>query len=148
MQLFKPKGDNDTILQIGCDKLSVLKPYGDNPDFKPSTTYKINNNRIEGKIDGLDSVKQAANLALTIERFEHLIYSLDYGNELNGFIGKPRDYATGDIERRILEALIQDDRIEGIEDFALSFSGESAIISFTIISTFGNFKMERGVLLG
>lgn len=129
--------------------MSVLKTYGaDTISYKPSTTYQLKGNHIVGMIDGLDAVKQSANLILNVDRFEHPIFSWDYGNELKSFIGKPREYIRGEIERRIRESLLEDDRIEDIKDFALSFSGECALISFTVQSQFGEFDMERSVALG
>ncbi len=129
--------------------MSVLKTYGaDTISFKPSTTYQLKGNRIVGMIDGLDAVKQSANIILNVNRFEHPIFSWDYGNELKDFIGKPREYIKGETERRIRESLLEDDRIEDITNFTLSFEGEYALGSFTVISQFGEFDMERSVALG
>lgn len=129
--------------------MSVLKTYGaDTWSYKPSTTYQLKDNRIVGMIDGLEAVKQSVYLILNIERFEHFIYSWDYGNELSQFLGKPREYIKGDIERQITESLLEDDRIEGITNFTLSFNGECALISFTVRSIFGDFEMERSVEIG
>jgi len=128
--------------------LSVLKTYGPDTGFKPSKTYRLNGDRLEGVIDGLDAVKQSANFILGVERFEYPIYSKDYGTELNDLIGARRSYVAGDIERRIAEALAEDDRITGIEDFTLTFDRENAFIKFTVLSDFGEFDIERGVPIG
>ncbi len=127
--------------------MSVLKTYGDDKSIKPSRTYKLQDNIIEGVIDNIDAVKQSASLILSVDRFEHPIYSLDYGSELKDLIGKDRNYVRGDIKRRILESLKEDDRISGIKDFKISFEKEVANVSFTVISTFGEFNMERGITL-
>lgn len=124
--------------------MSVLKTYGmgAEDDFHPSLTYRISGNRIQGKIDGLDAVKQAVDLLLSTERYEYVIYSWDYGSETKDMIGHSRQYIQGDLERRISEALEQDDRVTGIADFALTFSGETATASFTVKTEFGDFEQE------
>lgn len=128
--------------------MSVLKTYGTNTDFKPSKTYRLQGKRLAGFIDGLDAVKQAVFFILNTERFEYPIYSNDYGVETQDLIGASRSYVVGDIERRITEALLQDDRITSIEDFNISYDRENANISFTVITTFGEFEAERSVPIG
>ena len=51
---------------------------------QPSLTYELNlkEKTIAGYIDGLEAVKQAVVKILQTRRFEHLIYSSNYGQEL------------------------------------------------------------------
>ena len=124
--------------------MSVLKTYGaeDADTFHPSLTFKIDGDRIQGKIDGLEAVKQAVDLTLSVERFEYEIYSWDLGLETKDLIGKSREYVRGDLERRIREALAEDDRVTGLSDFDVSFSGETATATFTVNTEFGNLSEE------
>ena len=101
-----------------------------------------------GKIDGLEAVAQAVKLILSTERFRYLIYSNDYGVEMDELIGKPRSLVAGDIQRRIEEALGQDDRVTGVEDFELTFDGEAAHVKFTVTTQFGGITEERSVPFG
>nr|WP_313785006.1 DUF2634 domain-containing protein [Paenibacillus larvae] len=39
-------------------------------------------------MDGLEAIRQAVHKILHTERYEHLIYSPDYGSELTGLIGQ------------------------------------------------------------
>lgn len=128
--------------------MSVLKTYGDDTSFKPSLTYRIKDDRIEGRIDGLDAVKQAIELMLSTERFEHEIYSWDYGVETKDLIGADRELVKGDLERRVREALAEDDRITGISDFTISFDRENANVTFTVNTIFGDIPEERSVAIG
>ena len=127
--------------------MSVLKTYGAQAGFKTSQTYELKGNRLERKIDSLEAVKQSVTLMLITDRFAHIIYSWDYGNELQRFIGKDRAYTKGDIERRIRESLFEDDRVEGISEFSLNFERESALISFKVDCIFGTFEVERSVVI-
>lgn len=128
--------------------MSVLKTYGeDTTSFKPSLTYQIKGNHIEGKIDGNEAVKQAIDLLLSTERFEHLVYSTDYGLETQDLIGADRETVRADLQRRITEALAEDDRIEGIEDFHIEFDREVANVTFTVKTIFGSIEEERSVAI-
>lgn len=129
--------------------MSVLKTYGSDTDtFHPSKTYQIRGNHIEGMIDGKDAVKQAVDLLLSTERFEFEIFSADYGIETRDLIGSRREFVQGDMERRISEALAEDDRITGISDFNISFDRENAIVTFTVKTVFGDIPEERSVTVG
>lgn len=129
--------------------MSVLKTYGDDADsFHPSKTWRLSGNRLQGMIDGIDAVAQAVDLMLSTERFYYDIFSFDYGVELADLIGKDRSFVRADIQRRIEEALSEDDRITGISDFEISFDREAAIVSFTVNTIFGDIFEERGVELG
>lgn len=114
---------------------------------QPSLTYKIDfeKGRIVGMTDGLDAVKQAVFLILQTERYQYLIYSSDYGCELRGLIGREPLFVRSELKRRITEALLQDDRIEDVTNFDIEINGDSALVRFTVVSVFGEFKVEQEV---
>jgi len=129
--------------------MSVLKTYGDDVDgFHPSKTWRLSGNHIQGMIDGQEAIMQAVELILSTERFMYDIFSYDYGVEFSELIGKDRAFVLADIERRISEALEEDDRITGISNFNIDFDREAAKVSFTVNSIFGDFDEERNVELG
>lgn len=82
-------------------------------------THKIivDKNRVGGYVDELDALKQAIYLILNTERYKFIIYSWDYGIELVDLFGKPIPYIKSEVQRRIEEALLQDNRIESCTDF-------------------------------
>ncbi|MNI56038.1 hypothetical protein D3C73_1110210 [compost metagenome] len=98
-------------------------------------------------VDGVDAVKQAAMKILYTERFEHMIYSFNYGSEWTGLIGRHSLFFQTEFIRRVREALLQDDRIKGIEDIRFAFQGDEALISFTVVSLYGNFQLEKGMMV-
>lgn len=106
-----------------------------------SRTYRIDweKGRIAGFVDGLEAVKQAVYLILHTERYEHLIYSTNYGSELKGLIGKDPLFVQSEIKRRIREALMQDDRIEDVTNFYFQFNEDAVTVRFTVVTTFGSF---------
>lgn len=112
--------------------------------IETSRTYSIDwiNGRSQGITDGLDAIKQAVYKALETVRFDHLIYNDDYGSELQGLQGRSEGYVRSEIQRRISEALLQDERITAIEDFTISITGDEALCNFRVVSTFGDFRSE------
>lgn len=85
----------------------------------PSRTFRMNHNTLTiiGTIDEIQAVEQAVFLILNTERYEWLIHSWDYGVELHNLIGKDVEYCIPEIERRVREALLQDDRITAVQNF-------------------------------
>jgi len=114
---------------------------------QPSLTYGIDfeKGRIVGMIDGLEAVKQAVFLILQTERYRYLIYSADYGSELEGLIGRDPLFVRSELKRRIREALLQDDRIEDVTNFDIQINGDSALVRFTVVTIFGDFEAEQEV---
>jgi phage baseplate assembly protein W len=111
---------------------------------QPSLTWKIDfdKGRIVGMTDGLDAIKQAVIMILKTERYEHLIYSFNYGSELKGLVGAEPGFIRSDLKRRIKEALVQDDRIDDVTDFDITIDGDSATVNFTVVSSLGSFRQE------
>ncbi len=108
-------------------------------------TYKVNfeENYIAGEINDLDAIKQAVYKILYTERFNYLIYSWDYGVEFENLIGKDYEFIVGDLQRRIEEALLQDDRIKKIENLNIKKDKKDSIsVSFIVVSKYGNVEME------
>lgn len=129
--------------------MSVLKTYGsDTTSFKPSKTYRLTGDRVEGKTDGKAAMLQAIDLMISTERWRYLIYSGDYGIELEELFGKSRPYVEADVERRITESLLEDDRISEVKDFTISFEGDTAKVTCTAVTIFGSVDVERSVTLG
>lgn len=100
---------------------------------------------ITGTIDEVRAVEQAVFLILNVERYEWLIYSWNYGFEKKSLIGKPVDFCIPEIERRVKEALLQDDRITAVENFQFEVNKKKVLTTFTVISIFGPIFTEMEV---
>ncbi|MCI9466901.1 MAG: DUF2634 domain-containing protein [Ruminiclostridium sp.] len=90
--------------------------------------------------DQLEAVEQAVFLILNTERYDWLIHSWNYGVELRGLIGKPLAYCVVEIQRRVTEALLQDDRITAVEDFSFESGKKRVLTTFRVVSIFGAFR--------
>ena len=133
---FLPQG-TDTDLNINIATTSIV----------PNKSYrmKIADEKILGNIDELDAIAQACYKILNTERYQYVIYSWNYGIELQDLFGKPIPYVYSELPRRIKEALTQDDRINSVEDFELSYDKGNVLAKFTVKSNLGNIEMEKGV---
>ena len=122
------------------------KTYSDKTyKIKLSELIGYNNDRIHGYTEGINAVKQAIYLILNIERYRFPIYSWDYGVELEDLFGKPMPYVISEVQRRITEALLQDDRIIEVNDFEFEPNGKNLHVTFTVTTTFGDIEVEKDV---
>ena len=114
-------------------------------ETETSNTYKINQqkNNINGFIDDIEAVKQSVYLILNIERYKYLIYDWDYGFEIVDLIGQDINIIQVEIQRRICDALRQDDRIKDINDFSFETQKNKLIVYFTIETIFGSYQMQN-----
>lgn len=114
---------------------------------QPSKTYKIDleKSKIKGYIDELEAIKQSIYKILNTERYKYLIYSWNYGIELEDLFGEPIPYVYSELKRRISEALTQDDRIESVDAF--SFTNKKGVVSatFTVHTIYGDVDAEKEV---
>ena len=113
----------------------------------PSKTFKLDreNSCVVGMADGLEAVRQAVYLILNTERYQWLIHSWGYGAELQSLVGKPPDFCVAEIERRVREALLQDDRIRSVENFTFEVSKKTIAAQFTVVSIFGEVPVGAEV---
>lgn len=113
----------------------------------PSKTFRLNHNNltVTGTIDQIQAVEQAVFLILNVERYQWLIFSWNYGVELHNLIGKDPEYCIPEIERRIREALLQDDRITAVENFQFKVNKKKVLTIFTVFSIYGNINAEKVV---
>ena len=114
---------------------------------QPSLTWYINKEtgRIQNSVSGLAAVRQAVEIILNVERFRWQIFLPSSGVQLNDLLGLNFGYVALELQRRIKEALAQDDRILGIADYQRTQKDVFLLASFTVNSVFGDFATETEV---
>ena len=115
---------------------------------QPSKTYRmyLDGDYINGTCDSLEAVKQSIYKTLNTERYHYIIYSWNYGVEFVDLIGQPISYVCSEIQRRIEEALLQDDRIESVSDFEFDTSNKHEVVcTFVVHTIFGDIAEEKVV---
>lgn len=120
-------------------------------DFKikelPTKTYHLDGNRVYGYTDGLEAIKQAIYLALNTERYKYIIYSWNYGVELEDLFGKPIPLVLAELERVIKEALLVDTRIIKVDNFKFESQQNKVSVTFTVSTIFGDIETGKEVLI-
>lgn len=114
----------------------------------PGKDYKIDTerNEINGDCDELDAMAQVVYKILNTERYQHIIYSWNYGIELQDLFGMPVYYVCPELQRRIEEALLQDDRITSVTDFEFDTTEKRTVkATFTVNTIYGAIQSERAV---
>ena len=87
--------------------------------------------------------------AVLTERFAHVIYSTDYGSEIEQALKQPsRKAVEAELERVITEALLVDPRTELVKDFAFQWEGNAVKVSFTAVPVIGESARLEVVLNG
>lgn len=114
---------------------------------QPNKTYKmlIEDEKVLGDTGELEAIEQACYKVLNTERYRYVIYSWNYGIELQDLFGKPIPYVFSELPRRIREALIQDDRVSDVRNFDLSNQKGNVLAKFEVVTEKGIIKMEKGV---
>lgn len=90
-------------------------------------------------------MRQAVEIILNVERFRWQIFLPSSGVQLNDLLGLNFGYVALELQRRIKEALAQDDRILGIADYQCTQKDDFLLASFTVNSVFGDFATETEV---
>lgn len=131
------------MIPANNDDLKVDFQFGE----LPTNTFhlRISKDSITGFTDRLQAMVQAIYLILSIERFEHLIYSWNYGIELADLFGQPISFCIPEIRRRITEALLQDTRITAVDEFEFEHSRGTVHTSFLVHTIYGDIEAEKAV---
>ena len=115
---------------------------------QPSLSYKmrLEKERIERNVDGIEAVKQMIYKTLMTDRYRFEIYDWNYGVELDDLLGKPKEFVKAELPRRIEDALIIDDRVEEVTDFEFTDIDKTTLaVKFTVKTIFGNVEAEKEV---
>ena len=125
---MRPSNRNLIVTQIGQNEVT--------------RTYKVDsyNKRIIGTTDGQPAIEQAILKNFDTERFAYVIYSKNYGIELEKYIGKDYDFIRSDLQRAIEECLLVDARIYSINNLQFTQEGLD-YMSITM-----DIETEQGVL--
>ncbi|MEG2383245.1 MAG: DUF2634 domain-containing protein [Oscillospiraceae bacterium] len=116
----------------------------------PSKNYRMDIKRetVNGDCDGTEAMKQVIYKILNTERYEHIIYPWFYGIELSDLVGQPDPYVFSEVERRICEALTQDNRIMTCSDFEFEKTNKKSLhVSFRVKTKFGSMDSETEVTI-
>ena len=127
--------DNEELLNkyhiVGYDMMFDTNYYGE---------------RIMGYVDNLQAIKQAVYHILMVERYSYIIYSDNYGVELEQYIGRDFDYLAATIQDTLKDALMYDLRITDVIVTNIEkLKSDTVKVDFTVYSIYGNLQMEVNI---
>lgn len=118
---------------------------------QPTKTYKMElykGNYILGFVDSQKAMEQAIYKIIRTERYKYIIYSWNYGIELEDLFGMPVEYCVVELERRVSEALLQDNRITAVHTFEFDTESERGTVmikKFIAETVFGKIQIDNGL---
>ena len=117
-------------------------------DTNPTLTFQIYHGRIRNKFDGRAAMKQAIDKILKTERFVYPIYTDQYGNDLYDLVGESRDYAMVEVERMIVEALEDDDRVNEVKITEIKpVERDKLAVTGICLTVYGDIPIDEEVSL-
>lgn len=108
----------------------------------PTNTFLVNPDaeQIAGMDGGLEAMRQAVEIILTTKRFNHQIYTSNFGAELDDLIGEDPDYIESTLPERIRDAFSVDDRILSEQNYNFVQNGDTMLVTFDVTTVFGTFN--------
>lgn len=118
-------------------KTSVI-PVEYEIDFE---TCKLTGRLVKGK----DAIRIWVHKALLTTRYKYIIYSWDYGHEIEELIGKNynHDFISAEVKRFIEECLSVNPYILSIDNFSCRFEGKELFCDFTVHTQFGEVSINE-----
>lgn len=117
------------------------KPIATDKEYE----FDFNNNTLTGRIlEGKKALKMWIYKALLTKRYIYPIYSWDYGQDLEELIGQgcEYDFIKSEVERRVTECLLVNERITRCHGFDINLINETLLIAFTAETTFGEVTIN------
>lgn len=95
-------------------------------------------------LEGLEAIKTWVWKALNTERFKYIIYSWDYGNEIETLISKPYtpSYTQAEVTRYVEEALLINPYIKSIYRIESKFNNGKLNINLKLSTVYSDLDLE------
>lgn len=107
--------------------------------------FKIKDGKMY-QVEGKEAIKIWLWKIFQTPRYRYLIYSWDYGHELEEFIGQgfSKELIESEAKRLVEEAIwpTLDGYVEDIKEFEVDFIDDVLSINFTVITPYGEVKMD------
>lgn len=133
-----------TLPQSGID-LSRGVAFQD----QPSLTWIADpvTHRLRGRGDNLEAVRQAVEIIVNVERFKWQIYSPNFGVDLDNLLARDAGYVASELQRRLADAILPDNRLLGISGFSYAVDGPVMTAAVTVSTVFGDINTTLEVTL-
>ena len=141
---------SETVLPTEMNTVADNYGYPTNIVFvrEPSYTHKLNldSQTVSDFVDNKEAYRQAVVKLLSTERYDHIIYTTNYGVELRSLFGMSIYYVVPELVRRITEAVMQDDRTTDVYGFDFDTTKKGVVsVKFHASSIYGDVEIEKEV---
>jgi Protein of unknown function (DUF2634). len=135
MSLFPTYIEEDQDLETYVEANQTPKEY--EIDFE---TGQLTGNIVEG----IEAIKVWIWLAMRTARYRYVVYSWDYGNELEDLIGKgyTDEYIKSEVERMVEDALLVNENISSVTGFEVTRNIDKISVSFTANTLYGEVNIN------
>lgn len=138
-EILFPFIDYQKAKELVKDK-SIPKEYA--WDFS-NNNFILQNGRMV-ILEGVEAIKVWIYKMFKTPRYRYLIYSWNYGHELENFIGD--GYSAGivrnEVKRLVEDALALNSRIKGVSNLKVSFEKAKLNVSFTALTDYGEVSVN------
>ena len=128
---FMTRGADTTMLKI----VDTHKEYA----------FNFEEGKLIGKVlEGKEALKVWIYKALLTTRDTYPIYTWDYGQDLDELIGRgyEKGFIESEVERRIKECLLVNEKIKGCNNFEISLLNDNLQVSFTVETIYGEVAIN------
>ena len=96
------------------------------------------------KVEGKDALKVWIYKAIKTKRYIHDVYTWDYGNDIEEIIGQGYDkgFIDSEVERRIKDCLMVNEKIKSCHDFNIELSNDHLTVNFKVESVYGEVNIS------
>lgn len=115
-----------------------------NTDYKEFAFDFVNQRLTGGIVYREEALKVWIYHALKTTRYNFSIYSWDYGEDVSELIGQGYDkgYIDAEVERRVKECLMINEKIKNVYDFDISFKDGHLTGNFKVDSIYGEVNIN------
>lgn len=101
--------------------------------------------QLTGKVvTGIDAIKVWIWIALHTTRYRYIIFSWDYGNELEDLIGKnySKEYIDTVIPNMVKDCLLINNHILDVNSFSINFCNDKLTCKFNVVTDQGEMMID------
>lgn len=112
-------------------------------DFENNKPFLLNGEFV--KVTGNEAIKTWIIKTLQVNRYKHIIYSFDYGEELESLIGKgySQTLINSEVARLIKECLLINPYITSVDNIKITFKNEGLLLICCDVATvYGNVNLK------
>ena len=135
----------EALRNLALDQYEATRDYGWDYEFDFDAKRFVMRGEDVATVTDEDTLAQWAMNALSTERFTALVYSDQFGVEMEDLV-REGTAAYGLLEERVREALQVHDRIHDIRDFSAYQQGTTVVLRFVIETNNGTDVSVEGII--